>query len=148
MYIYVQADVADYTEKVLLWWRQSGQAFPTWSLAARMVFSLSASSAACERVFSLLKQMFGEQQVLYYTEYKYKYVHVYRYLLFYCIVIGWGSLRLHTGRPHDQVQRSHGRLRHRDESGALSPTGCSVSGRQAIFMMGGRNYCDNIACNK
>ena len=28
MYIYVQADVADYTEKVLLWWRQSGQAFP------------------------------------------------------------------------------------------------------------------------
>ena len=105
-------------------------------------------SAACERVFSLLKQMFGEQQVLYYTEYAYKYVHVYRYLLFYCIVIGWGSLRLHTGRPHDQVQRSHGPLRHRDESGALSPTGCSVSGRQAIFMMGGRNYCDNIACNK
>ena len=58
----MQADVDDYTEKVLCWWRQHGQGFPTWSLAARMAFSISASSAACERVFSLLKQMFGEQQ--------------------------------------------------------------------------------------
>ena len=33
--------------------------FPTWAVAARMVFSMSPNSASCERVFSLLKQMFG-----------------------------------------------------------------------------------------
>ena len=36
--------------------------FPTWAVAARMVFSMSPNSASCERVFSLLKQMFGVDQ--------------------------------------------------------------------------------------
>ena len=37
--------------------------FPTWAKAARMVFSFTPSSAASERVFSLLKQLFGDQQL-------------------------------------------------------------------------------------
>ena len=36
--------------------------FPTWAVAARIVFSFTPNSAACERVFSLLKFMFGDQQ--------------------------------------------------------------------------------------
>ena len=38
-------------------------AFPQWALAARIVFAISPNSASCERVFSLLKLMFGEQQI-------------------------------------------------------------------------------------
>ena len=30
---------------------------------ARIVFAISPNSASCERVFSLLKLMFGEQQI-------------------------------------------------------------------------------------
>ena len=37
--------------------------FPAWALAARVAFALSPSSAACERVFALVKTMFGEQQM-------------------------------------------------------------------------------------
>ncbi len=33
-----------------------------WSKAARIVFSMSPNSASCERVFSLLKVMFGENR--------------------------------------------------------------------------------------
>ena len=36
--------------------------FPTWAFVARIVFSFTPNSAACERVFSLLKFMFGDQQ--------------------------------------------------------------------------------------
>ena len=32
---------------------------PTWARAACIVFALSPNSASCERVFSLLKVMFG-----------------------------------------------------------------------------------------
>ena len=31
--------------------------------AARVVFAISPNSASCERVFSLLKNLFGEQQM-------------------------------------------------------------------------------------
>ena len=34
-----------------------------WALAARITLGLTPNSAACERVFSLLKNMFGEQQM-------------------------------------------------------------------------------------
>ena len=36
--------------------------FPAWALAARIVFAISPNSASCERVFALLKNLFGEQQ--------------------------------------------------------------------------------------
>ena len=34
-----------------------------WALAARVVFAISPNSASCERVFALLKRLFGEQQM-------------------------------------------------------------------------------------
>ena len=37
--------------------------FPAWALAARIVFAISPNSASCERVFALLKRLFGDQQV-------------------------------------------------------------------------------------
>ena len=33
------------------------------ALAARVVFAISPNSASCERVFALLKRLFGEQQI-------------------------------------------------------------------------------------
>ena len=58
-----RADIAAYTEGVLTWWRTNGSGFKQWALAARIVFAISPNSASCERVFSLLKLMFGEQQI-------------------------------------------------------------------------------------
>ena len=58
-----KASVDDYTEGILSWWRANGGAFKAWALAARMVFAISPNSASCERVFSLLKQLFGDQQM-------------------------------------------------------------------------------------
>ena len=43
--------------------RTYSSAFPQWALAARIVFAISPNSASCERVFSLLKLMFGEDQI-------------------------------------------------------------------------------------
>ena len=57
------SDVDAYTEAVLDWWRANGNSFPAWALGARIVFAFSPNSASCERVFSLLKIMFGEQQM-------------------------------------------------------------------------------------
>ena len=58
-----RADVAAYTEGILTWWRTNYGSFKSWALAARIVFAISPNSASCERVFSLLKLMFGEQQI-------------------------------------------------------------------------------------
>jgi hypothetical protein len=58
-----RADVAAYTEGILTWWRTNCGSFKSWALAARIVFAISPNSASCERVFSLLKLMFGEQQI-------------------------------------------------------------------------------------
>ena len=55
-------DVAAFTNAVLAWWKSNCSELPNWSLGARIVFSLSPNSCACERVFSLLKNMFGEDQ--------------------------------------------------------------------------------------
>ena len=57
------SDVDAFTESVLKWWRINGKSFPTWALAARISFAISPSSASCERIFALVKTMFGEQQM-------------------------------------------------------------------------------------
>ena len=44
-------------------WRTNGKSFPKWAYAARIAFALSPNSASCERVFSALKLMFGDQQM-------------------------------------------------------------------------------------
>ena len=56
-------DVDKFTKSVLKWWQNHSAQVPTWATAARIVFSLTPNSAACERVFSLLKLMFGQQQL-------------------------------------------------------------------------------------
>ena len=61
--IFDRNDIAKYTEDVLGWWRMNANRIPTWALAARMVFSLQCSSAASERVFSLVQNLFGSDQV-------------------------------------------------------------------------------------
>ena len=56
-------DVNAFTEAVLLWWRNHKSELKAWSAAARIMFALTPNSAACERVFSMLKNMFTENQL-------------------------------------------------------------------------------------
>ena len=59
-----KTSVNDYTEAILGWWRAADcSAFPAWALAARIVFAISPNSASCERVFALLRNLFGEAQM-------------------------------------------------------------------------------------
>jgi hypothetical protein len=44
------------------WWRRHKKALPHWFAMARHCFHLCPSSAAAERVFSLMKATFGDQQ--------------------------------------------------------------------------------------
>lgn len=56
-------DVADYTSSVLNFWRGTSDAsIPAWRVAARIIFTLSPNSATCERIFSLLDCLFGEEE--------------------------------------------------------------------------------------
>ena len=57
------SSVNDFTEGILAWWRVHSCSFPAWALAARVVFAISPNSASCERVFALLRNLFGEKQV-------------------------------------------------------------------------------------
>ena len=55
---------------ILAWWRDRDcKTFPAWALAARIVFAISPNSASCERVFALLKNLFGEEQSLSLADY-------------------------------------------------------------------------------
>ena len=56
-----KGSVADYSKAILDWWRTNGTSFPAWALAARVVFAISPNSASCERVFALLKNLFGDE---------------------------------------------------------------------------------------
>ena len=57
-----KSDIDVFTSEVLQWWQKHHLEVPEWSKAARIIFAFSANSAGCERVFSLLKVMFGDQQ--------------------------------------------------------------------------------------
>ena len=52
-----------FTKQVLNWWAVNGSTFPAWAEAAQIVFSFTPNSAAAERVFSMLKLMFGDLQM-------------------------------------------------------------------------------------
>ena len=60
--IFNKSDLDSYTTSLLIWWRVNGKTFPGWAIAARIAFALTPNSASCERVFSLLEEMFGPQQ--------------------------------------------------------------------------------------
>ena len=57
-----RGDAAEYTKALLLWWRINHPAAPTWGHAARIVFSMTCTSAASERVFSMVNDMFGPER--------------------------------------------------------------------------------------
>lgn len=50
-----------FPEQVLKFFREHGQSFPAWSAAARII-AFTSTSAASERVFSLMKYIFGNKQ--------------------------------------------------------------------------------------
>ena len=54
-------DVHAFTTAVLNFWRKARFKIPTWAKAARIVFSFAPSSGASERIFALVKTMFGEE---------------------------------------------------------------------------------------
>ena len=58
------SDVAAFSDSVLAWWRRnSDDAISEWAHAAKIIFAIAPNSASCERVFALLKSMFGDQQM-------------------------------------------------------------------------------------
>ena len=58
------ASVEDFSTAVLQWWHdESDEKISAWSEAARIAFAISPNSASCERVFSLVKILFGELQL-------------------------------------------------------------------------------------
>ena len=56
------SDIPQYTAAVLAFWCAQGASLPGWASAAKKVFALTPTSAASERVFALLKSMFGSDQ--------------------------------------------------------------------------------------
>jgi hypothetical protein len=61
--VFDRTDIRAFTDAILTWWRTNHPIIPTWARAARIVFSLQCSSAASERVFSLVQDMFGTDQL-------------------------------------------------------------------------------------
>ena len=64
-----QPDNHAFTEGVLHWWKVHGSKFLVWAEAARIVFAFTPNSAAAERVFSMLKAMFGDQATNAFADY-------------------------------------------------------------------------------
>ena len=56
-------NVDEFTKGVLLFWANHRKEFPTWALTMQIVGSFTPNSAAAERVFSMLKLMFGDTQM-------------------------------------------------------------------------------------
>ena len=61
LYVAASEDI-DPSYDPMHFWRQHEQSLPAWSQAARQVILIQPSSAASERVFSLLRNPFGERQ--------------------------------------------------------------------------------------
>ena len=55
-------DVDTFTAAVLAWWKNHGAQGGAWALAAQIIFSLTPNSAAAERIFSQMKDMFGDKR--------------------------------------------------------------------------------------
>lgn len=51
------------TDSELYLWAVNGATFSAWAEAAQIVFAFTPNSAAAERVFSMLKWMFGDLQM-------------------------------------------------------------------------------------
>ena len=49
--------------ELLKWWKVNHRTIPSWAKAARIIFAMTCTSAASERVFSLFESMFGHDQL-------------------------------------------------------------------------------------
>ena len=58
----VISDAFDILSDSVQWWKDVSPDLPSWSFAVQKVVLVQPSSAAAERVFSLLMTMFGDQQ--------------------------------------------------------------------------------------
>lgn len=56
-----RSSVGDFTDSVLLWWRNHYTEVGSWADAARIAFAFTPNSASAERAFSLLKNLFGDR---------------------------------------------------------------------------------------
>ena len=52
----------DALAKTWRWWRNNAAEIPSWASAVKKITLVQTSSAAAERVFSLLVTMFGDKQ--------------------------------------------------------------------------------------
>ena len=59
---YLAASNGVYATDILDWWKRHKEALPRWSREAAKIFLCQPSSTAAERVFSLLKASFSDQQ--------------------------------------------------------------------------------------
>ena len=55
-------DVDVFTVGILTWWKNHGTEVGAWAEAARIAFAMAPNSAGAERVFSMLKTLFGSNQ--------------------------------------------------------------------------------------
>jgi hypothetical protein len=55
-------DVGDFTEGIFGWWKSHASEVGAWSDLALNAFAMALNSAGAERVFSLLKTLFGNNQ--------------------------------------------------------------------------------------
>ncbi len=55
-------ETKDNHDSVLHRWRVNGNKFPVWAQAAQIILVFTCNSAGVERVFSMPKAMFGDQQ--------------------------------------------------------------------------------------
>ena len=55
-------DVDEFTVAVLGWWKNHHAEVGAWAIGAQIIFSLTPNSAAAERIFSQIKDMFGAKQ--------------------------------------------------------------------------------------
>lgn len=56
------ANHSEFTSAVLQFWKTNGSKVNTWAKAAQIVFAIPVTSAASERVFSMMEDMFGAGQ--------------------------------------------------------------------------------------
>ena len=63
-YLAVTQDLSPNYDGVLNWWKNKKTVLPTWAECVKMVVCIQPSSAAAERVFSLLQSTFGDRQGL------------------------------------------------------------------------------------
>ena len=63
-YLAITQDLSPNYNGILNWWKNNKTVLPTWAECVKMVVCIQPSSAAAERVFSLLQTTFGNQQGL------------------------------------------------------------------------------------